>query len=71
MSAATNLRKMLPRAAVPISTGEPGKALRTLEKSLPISLLRAREAVMAHFRPQLLEYDLSEQQSDKSTASTA
>ncbi len=32
------------------------------EKSLPIMLLRAREAVMKKFRPLLKEYDLSEQQ---------
>ena len=36
--------------------------LRPLEESLSISLLRAREAVMAHFRPQLLMNELSEQQ---------
>lgn len=36
--------------------------LRPLQQSLTISLLQAREAVMAHFRPQLLEHDLSEQQ---------
>ncbi|MFT5000920.1 MAG: hypothetical protein ACI875_001925, partial [Planctomycetota bacterium] len=32
------------------------------EKSLPIMLLRAREAVMRRFRPMLRLHDLSEQQ---------
>jgi len=41
---------------------QPCAILRPLDNSLAISLLRAREAVMAHFRPQLLQYDLSEQQ---------
>jgi homoprotocatechuate degradation regulator HpaR len=40
----------------------PADGLRPLEHSLAINLLRAREAVMTHFRPQLLENDLSEQQ---------
>ncbi len=30
--------------------------------SLPISLLRAREAVMSHFRPMLARHDVTEQQ---------
>ena len=47
----------MPRGGAPTAS-----ALRPLEDSLSISLLRAREAVMAHFRPQLLENDLSEQQ---------
>jgi homoprotocatechuate degradation regulator HpaR len=47
---------------VQTSIAETCTALRPLEDSLAISLLRAREAVMAHFRPQLLENDLSEQQ---------
>jgi homoprotocatechuate degradation regulator HpaR len=36
--------------------------LRDLERSLPIALLKAREAVMAHFRPLLAERDFTEQQ---------
>ena len=44
------------------SPSPPEDALRPLEQSLAINLLRAREAVMAHFRPQLLENDLTEQQ---------
>lgn len=31
-------------------------------RSLPISLLRAREAVMSHFRPMLARHDVTEQQ---------
>ncbi|WP_077963353.1 homoprotocatechuate degradation operon regulator HpaR [Ensifer adhaerens] len=31
-------------------------------RSLPIALLRAREAVMAHFRPMLARHDITEQQ---------
>ena len=37
-------------------------ALRSIEHSLPISLLRAREAVMARFRPLITSYGLTEQQ---------
>ena len=36
--------------------------LRTTRRSLPIALLRARESVMAHFRPMLTRHDLTEQQ---------
>lgn len=36
--------------------------LSSAEKSLPIMLLRAREAVMLRFRPMLKSYGLSEQQ---------
>ncbi len=36
--------------------------LRPLAKSLPMSLLRAREALMAEFRPMLHEHKLTEQQ---------
>lgn len=31
-------------------------------RSLPIALLRAREALMSHFRPMLAEHDITEQQ---------
>lgn len=36
--------------------------LRHFSKSLPMSLLRAREAVMRHFRPSLRHYGITEQQ---------
>jgi homoprotocatechuate degradation regulator HpaR len=36
--------------------------MRETRKSLPIALLRTREAVMAHFRPMLASYGLNEQQ---------
>lgn len=36
--------------------------LRAFEDSLPMALMRAREAVMRYFRPALSEYDLTEQQ---------
>jgi len=35
---------------------------RDSRRSLPIALLRAREAVMGHFRPMLAAHDLTEQQ---------
>lgn len=36
--------------------------MREFSRSLPMSLLRAREAVMRHFRPALRHHDLTEQQ---------
>lgn len=36
--------------------------LRPFEQSLPMALLRAREAAMRFFRPMLLAHDLTEQQ---------
>jgi homoprotocatechuate degradation regulator HpaR len=36
--------------------------MREFSRSLPMSLLRAREAVMRHFRASLREYGLTEQQ---------
>jgi homoprotocatechuate degradation regulator HpaR len=62
MRATTTPARNNPRIVDPDRRRPAGAALRRLEDSLPISLLRAREAVMAHFRPQLLENDLSEQQ---------
>lgn len=45
---------------------QPAKAsprkLRGFSDSLPMALLRAREAVMRHFRPALRHFDLTEQQ---------
>ncbi|MBL0373252.1 homoprotocatechuate degradation operon regulator HpaR [Rhizobium sp. KVB221] len=35
---------------------------RNTRRSLPIALLRAREAVMSHFRPMLAEHEMTEQQ---------
>lgn len=35
---------------------------RNTRRSLPIALLRAREAVMSHFRPMLARYEVTEQQ---------
>ena len=36
--------------------------LRDFSKSLPMALMRTREAVMRHFRPSLRDHDLTEQQ---------
>ena len=36
--------------------------IRDFERSLPMALMRAREAVMRHFRPILAEHELTEQQ---------
>ena len=36
--------------------------MREFSRSLPMLLLRGREAVMAHFRPSLREHDVTEQQ---------
>lgn len=36
--------------------------LRSIEQSLPLALLQAREVAMAKFRPMLREHDLTEQQ---------
>ena len=39
-----------------------GPKLRPLDRSLPMELLKAREAAMARFRPMLREFGLTEQQ---------
>ena len=39
-----------------------GGAPRHVRRSLPIALLRAREAVMSRFRPMLARHDINEQQ---------
>lgn len=36
--------------------------LRSFQKSTPMALLSAREAIMAYFRPHLRDYNLTEQQ---------
>ena len=38
------------------------RGLRSFDESLPMALMRAREAVMRRFRPILAEHDLTEQQ---------
>lgn len=53
MSDPTSLKSDLPQDAL--------LSLNT-RKSLPIALLRAREAVMSHFRPMLAKHDITEQQ---------
>jgi homoprotocatechuate degradation regulator HpaR len=55
----TDMNDQSPRKA-----GLPQDALlpRNTRRSLPIALLRAREAVMTHFRPMLAEHDITEQQ---------
>lgn len=44
------------------SSGSDALSLRSMRRSLPIALLRAREAVMSHFRPMLALHDVTEQQ---------
>jgi homoprotocatechuate degradation regulator HpaR len=43
-------------------TAAPAVGLRGFERSLPMALMRARESVMALFRPLLAEHGLTEQQ---------
>ncbi len=42
--------------------GKRDKSFRATDRSIPIALSRAREAVMAHFRPLLAERGFTEQQ---------
>ncbi len=44
------------------SEADAGAVLRDLEHSLPMQLLKAREAAMARFRPMLRDHGLTEQQ---------
>ncbi|MBW7964226.1 homoprotocatechuate degradation operon regulator HpaR [Bradyrhizobium sp. BR 10261] len=56
---------MAKRPADPISASAPAARqvpMRDFSRSLPMSLLRAREAVMRQFRPSLREHGLTEQQ---------
>ncbi|WP_314949741.1 homoprotocatechuate degradation operon regulator HpaR [Bradyrhizobium cosmicum] len=56
---------MTKRPADPANGGEPAARqvpMRDFSRSLPMSLLRAREAVMRQFRPSLREHGLTEQQ---------
>src|SRR3984893_4072228 len=59
-------RKKSPVASRSSSTGKPLAArrvpMRDFARSLPMSLLRAREAVMRRFRPSLRDHGLTEQQ---------
>jgi homoprotocatechuate degradation regulator HpaR len=48
-----------PNATAPVARQVP---MRDFSRSLPMSLLRAREAVMRQFRPSLREHGLTEQQ---------
>jgi homoprotocatechuate degradation regulator HpaR len=60
-SAKTSARNSGPGAAA--ATAAPRRVpMRDFSRSLPMSLLRAREAVMRHFRPSLRRHDLTEQQ---------
>ncbi len=56
---ATPTRTPAARKTAPPAKREP---LRDFSRSLPMALLRAREAVMGRFRPTLRAYDLTEQQ---------
>lgn len=47
---------------VETSQAESTATPRATRRSLPIALLRAREAVMSHFRPMLAQHDVTEQQ---------
>jgi homoprotocatechuate degradation regulator HpaR len=46
----------------PTDAGAGHVPMREFSRSLPMSLLRAREAVMRHFRPSLRDHGLTEQQ---------
>lgn len=52
------------KVAASAAAADPGAAppLRQFSRSLPMSLLRSREAVMRHFRPALRRHGLTEQQ---------
>ncbi|WP_407936788.1 homoprotocatechuate degradation operon regulator HpaR [Jiella pelagia] len=57
------MRKASDAPHVPTSPARTSRGrLRDFSRSLPMSLLRAREAVMSHFRPGLRHFDLTEQQ---------
>ncbi len=58
---ALNMARKRSGAAIPPSAGR-RVPMRDFSRSLPMSLLRAREAVMRHFRPSLRNHGLTEQQ---------
>ena len=45
-----------------MEVGEPVRPIRDFQQSLPMELLKAREAAMAGFRPMLRRHNLTEQQ---------
>ena len=53
---------MKPADPAPSDPDQDALLPRDTRRSLPIALLRAREALMAHFRPMLAAHDLTEQQ---------
>ncbi|WP_430514581.1 homoprotocatechuate degradation operon regulator HpaR [Pannonibacter phragmitetus] len=53
---------MKPADTAPSDADQDALLPRDTRRSLPIALLRAREALMAHFRPMLAAHDLTEQQ---------
>ena len=53
---------MKPADPAPSDPDQDALLPRDTRRSLPIALLRAREALMAHFRPLLAAHDLTEQQ---------
>jgi homoprotocatechuate degradation regulator HpaR len=55
-------RKKSPGSARPAGKAVRRVPMREFSRSLPMSLLRAREAVMRHFRPSLRQHGLTEQQ---------
>jgi homoprotocatechuate degradation regulator HpaR len=55
-------RKTSRGASHPPPSAELRVPMRDFSRSLPMSLLRAREAVMRHFRPSLRNHGLTEQQ---------
>jgi homoprotocatechuate degradation regulator HpaR len=55
-------RKKSAKSTTPISAAARRVPMREFSRSLPMSLLRAREAVMRQFRPSLRRHDLTEQQ---------
>ncbi|MGF6174548.1 homoprotocatechuate degradation operon regulator HpaR [Ensifer sp. 4252] len=50
------------RAKTPVELGPDALLPHNTRRSLPIALLRAREAVMGHFRPMLARHEITEQQ---------
>lgn len=50
------------RVGRPNRTPSTAIEMRSFERSLPMALLRAREATMRRFRPMLAEHELTEQQ---------
>src|SRR3982750_3512944 len=51
-----------PRPKIAAASAARRLPMRDFSRSLPMSLLRAREAVMRQFRPSLRDYGLTEQQ---------